>query len=30
MPIIARLLVAGTVGWLAILVLVGIAAMVMG
>jgi hypothetical protein len=30
MPIIARLLVAGTVGWLAILVLVGVAAVVAG
>jgi hypothetical protein len=30
MPIVARLLIAGTTGWLAILVLVGIATVVMG
>lgn len=30
MPIVARLLVAGTAGWLAILVLVGIATVIVG
>jgi hypothetical protein len=30
MPIVARLLIAGTVGWLAILVLVGIATVIVG